>query len=366
MLLKKILLSVSLLAATTSFAHQHNKNNIALNLEWLNLKPMSNNHVYAYDVAGFQPFLQNWHAQSINPSYSSAFELGLIYTLNESTLGVSLDWIHLNSNDSSYKQGNQTTDLAYIEFVAPPFEMSPPVFGIRRADATLSYNFDDVALSLEKLFSLSNQWSSIKVMAGINVLHLKQNISTTFSDYVGSNATPYSYALPADPSYSFEIQSISQFMGAGPNLGLDGQLKIFNGLSLVGAAMGSLNVGTTSVQENFTATSANLTAKGYGVAKQQVTVPNKTQVVPGFDAKLGLRYDVKSKQLINFSVEGGYRLMTYANVISTINPQTLVQPGLVSLTPEFSTGTMAITSMAQQDRPFNLNGPYVALKLNSM
>jgi hypothetical protein len=89
-------------------------------------------------------------------------------------------------------------------------------------------------------------------------------------------------------------------------------------------------------------------------------------VVPGFDGKLGLLYQFRNQRLSNLSLEVGYRVISYMNAISTTSPQTLVQPGTDDATPEFSTGTMAIVSMTQQDRPFNLNGPYITLKLNAL
>lgn len=366
MLLKKIVFSLALLSATTAYSNQQKPNHLELAFGWLDLKPMSNNYTYAYYVSGTQPYFQDWHAQTIDPSYSSAFELGVLYQLKEMPLNANIDWVHLSSTDSAYKQGNQTLQVANIEFVGPPFEMSPPVFGIRRADAELKYHFDDVAINLEKIFMSPKKWMNAKIIGGINILYLKQNFSTTFSDLVGAEPTPYTYPLPADPSFSFNIQSISQFMGIGPDLGLNGQLEIFKGLSITGTACGSLAVGTISVQENFKATSAQLTQKGIGVSKQQITTPNKTQIVPGFDGKLGLIYKISSQHIPHFSIEGGYRLMSYMNAISTTSPQTLVQPGTNPAVPEFSTGTMAIVSVTQQDRPFNLNGPYATLRFSVM
>jgi hypothetical protein len=363
MFLKKIVMLVALLSTTFAYANEQNKNQVEVNLGWLYLKPMSNNYTYAFYVAGTQPDFQNWHAQAINPSYSSALELILRYSLKESQLNLSLDWLHLHSSDNASKQGNQTLQVANIEFVGPPFEMSPPVFGIRHVDANLKYQYDDLALNLEKIFDTPH-WIKAKIIPGINTLYLKQNLTSTFSDLVGAEPTPYTYALLPDPSFSFEIQAISEFVGIGPRLGLSSQIEIMPGLSIIGAASGSLNVGTISVQENFTSTSARLTNQGIGVSKQQITVPNKMQIVSGFDGKMGLIYQFKTLHTANVSIEGGYRLISYINAISTINPQTLVQPGDNPGVPEFSTGTMAIVSIAQQDRPFNLNGPYLAVEFS--
>jgi hypothetical protein len=373
MYLKKIILSIALLGTTMVYAIDAETNStlidmnthpIAIDLGWLYLKPMSNNHTYAYYVAGTQPDYQNWHAQSVNPHYASALELGLRYTLKENQLNLAIDWLHLNSNDKAYKEGNQTINLANIEFTGPPFEMSPPVFGIRRADAKLNYHYEDIALNLEKILD-TPKWMKAKIIPGINVLYLKQNLTSKFSDLVGSEPTPYTYPLLPDPSFSFQIQAISEFIGLGPSLGVNGQIEIMPCLSLIGTASGSLNVGTISVQENFTSTSARLTREGIGVSKQQITVPNKTQIVPGFDGRLGLLYQLqKIYQMMNINIEAGYRLISYINAVSTINPQTLVQPGDNPDVPEFSTGTMAIVSMTQQDRPFNMNGPYVEIGLD--
>lgn len=128
MYLKKIILSIALLGTTMVYAIDAETNStlidmnthpIAIDLGWLYLKPMSNNHTYAYYVAGTQPDYQNWHAQSVNPHYASALELGLRYTLKENQLNLAIDWLHLNSNDKAYKEGNQTINLANIEFDGP-------------------------------------------------------------------------------------------------------------------------------------------------------------------------------------------------------------------------------------------------------
>ena len=54
-------------------------------------------------------------------------------------------------------------------------------------------------------------------------------------------------------------------------------------------------------------------------------------------------------------------MATYLNAISTIVPQTLVQPGTVVATPEFATGTMAIVSTKDTSHPFYYNGPFLNL-----
>lgn len=346
----------------TSSAHADHGSQIALT--GLYLKPMSNNHTYAYYVSGTQPHSQSWHAEALLPAYTPTFELAYLHEIYRRELNLTIDWLHLNSKTTASKKGNDTLQLSDIAFVGPPFEMSPPVFSIRGVSAEIQYNFDSVTLNLEKILDVSKSWYKAKIIGGLNALYLKQDMVTTFGNSVGSLPTDFSYALPPDPSYSLHIQSVSQYTGLGPILGFIGELILFENFSFVGAASGSLTAGTLSVQENFSGTSNELTLLGLGTSKQQITTPNKTQVVPGFDGKFGLQYLIKLKQISHFSLEAGYRFISYLNIISTTAPQTLVQPGRNPTIPEFATGTMAIVSATQVDRPFNLNGPYLTLKIS--
>ncbi|MDP3705597.1 MAG: Lpg1974 family pore-forming outer membrane protein [Legionellaceae bacterium] len=328
----------------------------------LSLQPQSNNLAYAYWVAGIQPYYQNWHAQMLNPSNSLAYELGYNYAVAQTPYSASIDWLHINTSDSSFKQASESSSLLTIEFVAPPFEMSPPVFGIKRADSNLKFGFDNVGINVGKLFEFNSKFRA-KLVGGIDILHVDQTITTVFGDFQSIPGTPYSYTLDADPSYSLQVQSQSKYVGVGPDLGLDVEYDVIGGFGMIGQAKGSLTAGTTSTEEFFQGTSANLTALGIGISHQQITTPNKTQVVPGFDGKLGLYYRYFGVKVANFTLEGGYRMLTYLNAITTITPATLVQPGTVTVTPEFATGTLAIVSITKQDSPFNLNGPYINLKI---
>ena len=298
----------------------------------------------------------------LQPTNTTSLELGLNFAVPQTPYSASVDWMYLNSSDSSFKQASQNTNEATLEFVAPLFEMSPPVFGIKRADSNVKFNFNNVDINVNRVFSVGPHVQG-KIFGGLNVLSIKQKITTVFSDLAGALPTPYSYALPADPSYSFEIESKSKYVGAGPDLGLNIEYNVVYGVGLVGQVIGTITTGTTSIQEQFSATSAQLTSIGIGNSHQEITTPNKTQVVPGFDGKLGVFYHYSGKKIAMLSVEGGYRILSYINAISTISPNTLVQPGTTNATPEFSTGTMAIVSTVLQDRPFNMNGPYIDLKL---
>jgi len=81
------------------------------------------------------------------------------------------------------------------------------------------------------------------------------------------------------------------------------------------------------------------------------------------DSKLGVFYNYQGRNIPDLTIEAGYRMASYLNAISTISPNTLVQPGTVVTTPEFATGTMAIVSTNSRSGPFNFNGPFLNVKI---
>lgn len=333
------------------------------NVGLLYIKPYSDNLKYATFVSGMQPYYQSWHYQAIDPNYHPAFELGFNYAIPQTLYSAAIDWIHLNSNDSSYKQASTNTDLATVEFVGPPYEMSPPVFGIKRVDSNVNFNFDSILLNVSKLIEYDSHLQ-FRLFGGINILNINQTITTTFSDYAGSPPTAYSYPLPPDPSFSFQTENVSRYLGAGPDLGLNVRYLMKSGFGLFGEFLGSIAVGRITTQDNFTSTSARLTSVGIGTSHQQITAPNATQTVLGGDGKLGIFYNYQGKSIPNLTIELGYRMASYLHAISTIRPSTLVQPGTVVLTPEFATGTMAIVSTLDTSHPFNFSGPFLNVKID--
>jgi hypothetical protein len=328
----------------------------------LYIKPYSNNLKYATFVSGNQPYFQSWHYQEIKPSYHATFELGFNYAIPRTPYGASIDWTHLDSNDSSSKQATTNTDLTTIEFVGPPYEMSPPVFGIKHVDSNVNFNFDNILLNASKVWAIDSHFVG-RFSGGLDFLKLNQTLTTTFSDYAGTPATPYSYPLPPDPSFSFQTQNLSKYFGVGPDIGLSLRYKFDSGFGIMGEFVGMLTAGTIKAEDDFTSTSARLTTLGIGTSHQQITSPDTTQVVLGADGKLGVFYTYQGHNLPELTIEAGYRIATFTNAISTVNPSTLVQPGTVIVTPEFSTGTMAIVSTDASTRPFNFNGPFLNIKI---
>lgn len=322
------------------------------------LQPGSDNLKYAVFVSGNQPFSQSWHNQDISPSYSPGFEVGLNYDF-PCDYNLSLDWLYLNTTDSSSKQANRSLNPATVQFVGPPYDVGPAVFGIKHADGKVNFTFSSVMLNVGRLFEF-NPNVQVRVFGGLDLLRINQTLTTVFSDLAGSVPVPtQAYGLLPDPSFKFQTKNVSQYLGVGPDIGVNIQVANCYGLGIVGQFLGTLTAGSISAKDTFTSTSQRLTLEGIGTSHQAITTPNSMNVVPGFDSKLGIFFNRVWPNFVDFTVEVGYRFAYYINAISQVMPDTLVQAGSVSTIPEFSTGTMAINSTIATYSPFHMQGPYI-------
>ena len=328
----------------------------------LYLQPSSDNLRYAVLVSGQQPYYQSWHYQAINPSYSPSFEVGVNYNFAASPYQASVSWLRLNTSDSSSAQASQEVTLKNVEFVVPAYEVGPPVFGIKRADSNVQFDFDDIKLNVSRLFEYSSNVQA-RVFGGVNIIRLNQKLTTVFSDLPGALPTPYSYALQPDPAFIFETQNRSQYTGAGPDLGLNVAYNAYRGFGLVGEILGTVTAGTNKVIDQFNSNSSVMMASGIAPTHQRITSPDSTHVVSGVDGKLGVFYRYSGDFIHNLTIEAGYRMAFYNNAISEVSPSSLVQAGTIQSTPEFATGTMAINATEARSRNFGFNGPYLTLKM---
>lgn len=338
-------------------------NKTSFHLSGLYLQPGSDNLKYAVFVSGHQPFQQSWQYQEIKPGYSPGFELGLRYPFPQSEYNASIDWLYFDSNDSNSKQASERVDLSNVQFVAPPYDVGPAVFGIKRANSTVNFNFNSIQFNIGKMLEYC-PLIQVRIFGGLNALRLKQNIKTTFSDYAGSPPIPtQAYALPSDPSFYFITKNTSTYTGIGPDLGINVKYEIMNGFGIGGQFLGTITAGSIHAKDNFTSSSSRLKTLGINPSHQFISTPDTTQVVPGVDSNLSVFY-THAWNCFDLTIEAGYRFAYYHNAISEVIPQTLVQAGENETIPEFATGTMAIQSTDYKHSPFSLQGPYLELTLN--
>jgi hypothetical protein len=205
--------------------------------------------------------------QTINPAYSPNFDIGFNYSAEDTGYNSALSWLHLDTSDSASKQAKQSIQNAIVEFVGPSYDVGPLVFGIKHAESTVKFAFDSILInagrSIQPLPHLR-----INVFGGLDLLRIKQTITTVFGDYQGAEPTAYSYGLPADPAFSFQTQNVSTYLGIGPDLGLDARYQRDNGLGVAGSFLGTVTVGSVSSKDSFKSTSARLNLLGVNPSQQ--------------------------------------------------------------------------------------------------
>ncbi len=89
-ILRRLFLIAFLFCSTIAFATTDTTNQTSFNIDFLYIKPSSNNLKYATFVSGMQPYYQSWHYLQINPTFHPAFELGLNYAIIPNTFLIAV------------------------------------------------------------------------------------------------------------------------------------------------------------------------------------------------------------------------------------------------------------------------------------
>jgi hypothetical protein len=124
-------------------------------------------------------------------------------------------------------------------------------------------------------------------------------------------------------------------LGAGPQIGIDYEYRLWNCFFLAGGSSAALLMGQLKNYTTFRSFTPTLTAIGNPQPNYQTTkVPRRAQVVPGFEQRLGLSY-AKGWRCFCLTLEVGYQVQIYLNAIQSVDmtaPQVL--PALAPFTPD--------------------------------
>ena len=303
------------------------------------LQPAGTNLDYA--ILGF-PLPVNsphWNTETINPSYSTGFNVGARYGFRNTENDVRLDWTHLNTSDS---------DAAYAgtsEFVVP-FNQVGPSLGqqlnpaTQQAHATAKFNYDVVNLDAGEYVDYGKH-TQLRFFAGLSGAQLKEQLTTSFQD---NGAT-----------FQFSSINNSKFTGMGPLFGIDGIYTLPRGFGVIGKIAGSALIGGSEPSTLYSSSSPQLAAAGVSVNHQSINSPTTTQVVPSLDGKLGLDYAYSFGKDLVFTIAAGYQAATYFNALVSYNPS--------SLFGEINLGTVAVSTMEKSVSNFSVNGPFIDFSL---
>jgi hypothetical protein len=281
----------------------------------------------------------HWDVGTLRPNYSAGFDLAGRYVFQNAENDLLLNWEHLNTNNSDaiYAGTNQ--------FVVPIFQVGPSIgqsvnYPTQQAHANVKFNYDVVNLDAGQYVSYG-QRTQVRFYAGLSGAQLKETLNTLFQD---NGAT-----------FGINSENNSKFTGVGPLFGVDGLYKLPHNVGITGALAASALIGRSEASTDYTSYSPQLAAAGVATNHQSITPKDTTQVVPGFNGKLGLNYTQVFGKGNVCALEVGYEYATYFNAVVAYNPAVVF--GEVNL------GTIALSSLGKSVSNFSVNGPYVNLSV---
>ena len=286
----------------------------------------------------------SWDEREINPGYSAAFALGAGYIFPGGK-DVTLDWTHLNSSGSA----NVAAPSASY-FLGPDYEIGPDGLQTRNASGSSQFKYDVINLSVGQFVDFGRQ-VQLRFFGGLSNAYLREQVNATYSGTVV--APPY-----AGP-FSTRQEVTANFTGLGPRVGIGATYETgYYGIGFLGEAAASALVGSAYSKAAYLSSAEELKAVyGQNTNSQYIKDKSVTQIIPGFDAKLGLSYKYTFNQCTTLTVKAGYQAAVYVNAISQYIPASLVAG------EPFNTGGIFVATMSHTLSNYSVQGPFLEAKV---
>ncbi|HSX10898.1 MAG TPA: Lpg1974 family pore-forming outer membrane protein [Chlamydiales bacterium] len=322
--------------------------------QWLFLQPNGSNIYYAAEAFPFDnaiatpPVSPNWQIFEIDPSYHSGFEVGTRFIFPNHDLYLKLDWEWLHTLDKE-SMDVAPESLGTGNMVGPIFDIGPSAAAYTQAKGKAVFQFDEVNCTFGKSLCFVGGLT-LRVFTGAGFLRIKQSVTSTFSNSTAST--------------SRTISAPSTFIGAGPEFGADFDYRLCGRLYFTGSSSAALYMGQLKNHTTFKSTSPFLPSL-FGVSNpnvQHTSVPDRTQLIPGFEEKLGFSY-ITSLCSSKWTFAFGYQFQIYLNAIQSMDmtaPQVI--PSLSpAITPDVGVYAVGFERTLSN---FILTGPYVSLNVD--
>lgn len=303
------------------------------------LQPSSSRLYYAAEAFPLPVPSPNWEIYELHPDYRFGFDVGINGVFHSTNTNLMLNWEHFHSTTSS------SVTVPGEDMLGPFFTIGPDASPYNIASGKVSFHFEEVSLDYGMFVSFGDRVQT-NLFAGVSYAYIKQSLTSNYSSSDGTDTR--------------SISTPSSFSGAGPQAGLSFTYRFIDGFHLVGDAAASLLVGSMKNHTTFKSVSPLLDGLDITPSNTQTTqIAKRTQVVPGFEGKLGLGYTYNFCKHYMFTLEAGYEAQIYLNAIQSTDMGSEVPLNTVEPT---TVGVFARTFQRNLSN-FALAGPYVTVNL---
>ncbi len=294
-----------------------------------------------------QALAPNWKIFEISPNYTPAFKVGTELLLSPSNMNLELSWERVYSSKTASKTLSTTADEGAL-MIGPLFDIGPNSAAYTKAHGKVNFEFDAVNLVFGQGFCTFKRWYPT-LFVGIGFTRIKQSLKSTYSNAANTSVR--------------SVKTHSTFTGAGPKFGLDFDYRIVSDFFFSGTSSFGLMIGKSQNGATYKSDAPFLVANNVPEPNtQRTTVPNRTQLVPSFEEKLGFSY-VGLFKCCRVKFSAGYQAEIYLDAVQTIDmtaPQVIpsLAPGATPDSGVYAVGFERTLSN------FILTGPYASLSLD--
>ncbi len=283
----------------------------------------------------------NWEIYELYPNYAPAFKVGMKIRFSDLDTNLELNWERLYTSKSE-RQIAQTSD----DLIGPLFDIGPQASHYSDSTGGVTFHFDSANLLFAQQFCAFKRLY-VNMFTGGAYARIKQTLNNRYEN--------------VNTQISREIESYSTFTGGGPMMGFDFDYRIAGGFLFTGTSSLGLIIGQSQNGTTYSSVTPALGEVGNPSPNiQRTKVPNRTQLVPALEEKLGFSYGgMFSCCSLTFGF--GYQAQIYLNAIQSVNMQSQSYPDLLpSLIPNsglFGSGFLRELSN------YIMTGPYITLDI---
>lgn len=294
---------------------------------------------YQYGQVESSAISPSWEIYEMDPDFHFGFDLGVQGFFGSTASSLMLNWERYHS--STDKDSKTVPSSNYM--IGPFFEIGPDASDFKKAVGKTHFHFDEINLDYGTFVNLGRRLHT-NLFVGLSFGRIKQKLFAKYSNFSGSIVRT--------------INDPSRFEGAGPQFGLDFDYEVYGGLKLVGIGRTSLFVGTFANHTKYSTVSPLLKSDGIQSSDQSTNVHHKMGVVPGFEGRIGVGYDLPFFQRYLCHFEVGYQAQVYLNSIRSVDLASEVALNAKGSIGSQETGVYART-FKRSIGNFALAGPYL-------